>query len=93
MLHAKLSPSASSRWIACPGSVQLCEKINREEKPSPYAEEGTKAHNLSQLMFNNPNEEWFEGYDDDEMYTYVREYFNYVMTYISPEQKFILKLH
>ena len=81
MLHAKLSPSASSRWIACPGSVQLCEKINREEKPSPYAEEGTKAHNLSQLMFNNPNEEWFEGYDDDEMYTYVREYFNYVMTY------------
>lgn len=80
MLHAKLSPSASSRWMACPGSVQLSAEITKEEKPSPYAEEGTKAHDLSELMFNNPNEEWFEGYDD-EMHTYVREYFNYVMTY------------
>lgn len=83
MLHAKLSPSSSSRWMACPGSVNMAGEITREEKPSPYAEEGTKAHDLSKLMFDNPNEEWFEGYDD-EMHTYVREYFNYVITHHIP---------
>jgi len=40
--HAKLAPSASKRWISCPGSVQLSENI--PETTSVYAEEGSEAH-------------------------------------------------
>jgi hypothetical protein len=40
--HAKLSASSAERWMACPGSVRMCEgKVSRTSK---YAEEGTTAH-------------------------------------------------
>lgn len=44
--HAKLAPSAASRWMACPGSVRLSAAI--EEIPSAYAAEGTAAHMLAE---------------------------------------------
>jgi CRISPR/Cas system-associated exonuclease Cas4 (RecB family) len=44
-LHAKLSPSAAHRWMACPGSVQLSEKAPPKES-STFADEGTAAHML-----------------------------------------------
>ena len=45
--HARLSPSGASRWIACPASVLMSEKVPREE--SIYAREGTLAHALAEL--------------------------------------------
>lgn len=45
--HAVLSPSAAERWLACPGSVLLCENI--PGSTSEYAEEGTCAHELGEL--------------------------------------------
>lgn len=45
--HAKLSPSASERWLVCPGSVGLSEQFPDES--SIYAEEGTCAHALAEL--------------------------------------------
>jgi hypothetical protein len=47
--HAKLSPSTASRWLACPGSVALSEKVEQPE-PSIYAKEGTAAHKLAELL-------------------------------------------
>lgn len=47
--HAEFSPSAMKRIIACPGSVELCKKAP-PQPPSPYAEEGTQAHNLAEAM-------------------------------------------
>ena len=45
--HAKLSPSAASRWIGCPGSVALCATLPKA--PSTfYADEGTAAHALAE---------------------------------------------
>lgn len=45
--HSRLSPSASHRWIECPGSVAWSEKV--PQKPSGvYAEEGTAAHLLGE---------------------------------------------
>ena len=45
--HAKLSPSAASRWINCPGSVALCATLPKP--PSTfYADEGTSAHALAE---------------------------------------------
>ncbi|MFS1514586.1 DUF2800 domain-containing protein [Chengkuizengella sp. SCS-71B] len=45
--HAKLSASGSSRWLACPGSVRLEEMF--PDTSSSYADEGTAAHELSEL--------------------------------------------
>ncbi|BAQ16069.1 DUF2800 domain-containing protein [Methyloceanibacter caenitepidi] len=45
--HAKLAPSASHRWIHCPGSIKASEGI--DEKSSVYANEGTAAHELAAI--------------------------------------------
>lgn len=44
MKHALLSASSSNRWINCPPSARLCEKIIDGVKS--YALEGTEAHSL-----------------------------------------------
>lgn len=49
--HARLSPSSASRWLQCPGSVALIDALppERRDRPSPYADEGTRAHELAEL--------------------------------------------
>lgn len=49
--HAVLSPSASKRWLSCPPSARLEEKINLAigESTSVYAQEGTALHALAEL--------------------------------------------
>ena len=47
--HARLSPSSSDRWISCPASVRLIEKLPRDNRTSVYAEEGTTAHAMAEL--------------------------------------------
>lgn len=46
--HAKLSPSASERWLSCPASIRMEEQVPREPS-SIYAQEGTVAHELGEL--------------------------------------------
>lgn len=46
--HAKLSPSASERWLACPASIRMETKVPAEPESS-YAREGTIAHELAEL--------------------------------------------
>lgn len=45
--HALLSASGAKRWLSCPPSARLSE--NFENKSSVFAEEGTFAHELSEL--------------------------------------------
>jgi hypothetical protein len=49
--HAKLSPSGAHRWIECPGSVRMTAGLPR--KSSPYAAEGTAAHQLAEMCLRN----------------------------------------
>lgn len=42
--HARLNASASYRWLNCPPSVLLCEKV--ADQTSTYAKQGTDAHTL-----------------------------------------------
>ena len=45
--HKRFAASAAERWFNCPGSMRLCDRI--EERPSKYAEEGTRAHEWLQF--------------------------------------------
>lgn len=45
--HAILSASGSARWLACPPSARL--ELKFPNTTSPYAEEGTAAHELAEL--------------------------------------------
>lgn len=46
-VHALLSASAAERWLNCPPSARLTEKL--ADTPSEYAAEGTLAHALGEL--------------------------------------------
>lgn len=50
--HAKLSPSAASRWIACPGSVLMASHV-AEDRSSAAANEGTAAHELAAWVLSD----------------------------------------
>ena len=52
-VHAKLSASGASRWMACPPSADLEEQF--PDKESEFAVEGTLAHSLAEqiLRYNN----------------------------------------
>lgn len=47
--HAVCSASSASRWLACPGSVGMCQEAPPPPQ-SPYAEEGTRAHELAERI-------------------------------------------
>ena len=67
--HAYLSASASHRWLACPPSAKLCAQ--EEDQGSPYAQQGTDAHELCQYLVEkalgydvrDPTEDltWYDG--------------------------------
>lgn len=52
MTHARLAPSAASQWIACPASIKLAESLNLKEEESPYAREGSAAHELAAMCLD-----------------------------------------
>lgn len=56
--HAKFSPSACSRWLNCPGSINLTKDIKQEF--SHHAAVGTAAHALLEtcLLKNEVPESW-----------------------------------
>lgn len=50
-LHAILSASSAKRWMSCPPSARLEEKLRDRfgDRSSPFAEEGSRAHALAEL--------------------------------------------
>lgn len=71
--HSPLGASSMYRWRACPGSVKLCQGI--KSKPSSYAEEGTKAHEVAAKYLETGHwpEEAVDGDILDAVDVYVRE--------------------
>ena len=74
--HARFSPSQAYRIKECPGSVALCEQAP-PEPPSPYAEEGTRAHeHLERLMIRTRASDWDTVPED--MRPHLRVFTDYV---------------
>lgn len=86
MSHAKLSPSASERWMNCPASVKAIALMPETvDESSSFAAEGTAAHDLAAtcLTTGMPPEAFkhtvFSGYlPDKEMLINVQTYLDYI---------------
>ena len=78
--HALLSPSAASRWMECTAAPGL--EADLTEKPSPYAQEGTRAHALAEyearLAVGIETPETPPEADDEEMRDAAKFYAAYV---------------
>ena len=89
--HAYLSASASHRWLACPPSAKLCAQ--EEDRGSPYAQQGTDAHELCQYLVEkalgyrvrDPTEDltWY----DAEMQEAAEGYCSFVMEQVANAKK------
>lgn len=53
--HARLSPSASSRWLTCTPSVVFSAPYEKERKDTTFTAEGTAAHALAELKLQFDN--------------------------------------
>lgn len=51
--HALLGASSAHRWLTCPPSARLEEKVGVPDKGSVYAEEGTVAHEYAEIELSN----------------------------------------
>ena len=90
--HAYLPASASPMWLACPPSAKLCAQ--QEDHGSPYAQQGTDAHELCQYLVEkalgynvrDPTEDltWY----DAEMQEAAEGYCSFVMEQVAEAKKF-----
>jgi hypothetical protein len=80
--HALCSASSAERWLECPGSVGLSMTVP-EPPTSPYALEGTKAHEFSETILHQWLKDNYSLSDsfleerrkeNEEMYEYVMQY-------------------
>mgnify|MGYP003643320772 FL=1 len=70
--HAKLSASGAHRWMACPGSVNA--EAGLPDKTSPFAEEGTQAHEVAEKALRggwNADTVWSRKDLADPLQTYI----------------------
>lgn len=60
--HAKLSPSSASRWMNCPGSIEMVELYEDEDTGNPFAHEGTILHGIMEdcLRHNRDPYDWLD---------------------------------
>ena len=85
--HAYLAASASERWLHCPPSAKLCAQ--EEDQGSPYAQQGTDAHELCQHLLEkalgrqtrDPTEDLT--YYDAEMQEAAEGYASFVMEQVA----------
>ena len=74
-VHSNLGASNAHRWLVCAGSVEAERGI--ADKESPFAAEGTRAHELGELALRT-SDTALGTFEDQEMAEYVRVYTDYV---------------
>lgn len=83
--HALISPSGAKRSFTCYGSILLSKDI--PSTTSPFAEEGTLAHDHIQKILTTHFEKGekhtkplFQDIEDEEMAAYIAEYYEFIKT-------------
>lgn len=79
--HAKLSPSSAARWLSCPASIRMINEhtISGQDDESPFAREGTIAHDLAEIEASY----YFELISEE---TYREEYNRWLAEEFAPQQ-------
>ena len=87
--HARLSPSAAHRWINCPGSLSLTEKLPRTT--NKFAEEGTAAHELAEKALQRPVRDVyaFEGDMSSNGFEFTHAMCEFVETYVKTVENYL----
>ena len=67
--HARFSPSAAHRWLACPGSLLAEEAL--PQTTSEFAEEGTMAHDIAEKRLKKKKHKKVTPEMDEEVAKYV----------------------
>ena len=83
MAHALLSASASERWINCPPSARLTERM--PDRSTPYATEGTLAHAIAENRLRharNPSDRDRLDAELEELKTHP-QYANSMLDYVA----------
>ena len=57
--HALLGASSAARWLACPASARATEGLQDDE--TPYAAEGTRAHEMCETALRRKLAKWEDG--------------------------------
>jgi hypothetical protein len=94
--HSKFSPSGSSQWLNCPGSVDA--QLGYPNETSDAAEEGTLAHSLAELCLksNSQASYFIDKYIngkiiDESMAGYVQEYLDYINSFRVPTSTLLVE--
>ena len=87
-LHAKLSPSSSDRWLACPASIVRAPET--EDEGSEAAHEGTAAHAFAAYCLETRSNAMtasfpikYKEYDDPDLRMHIQTYYDYVMRLVA----------
>lgn len=91
--HARFSPSASHRWMHCPGSLALETIFPVERTSSKYAAEGTAAHQLLEMVLTDGLEATdYQGLEitaDGYKFTVTKEMADYVQTVADHVRRYV----
>lgn len=86
--HAKRhSPSAAERWMTCPGSVKAC--LGLPDSSSKYADEGTAAHELGELILNGADGASLVGKFAENGVEFTQDMLTHVMKYVTYVQDLV----
>lgn len=91
MAHALLSASDSKRWINCPSAARATQGMS--DKKTSYAEEGTLAHNISEILLKKASGQLSARTATSKLNAakksehYVDEMLDYCNTYVSYVQE------
>ena len=80
--HARLSPSDAKRWLGCPASIEMVERMEADPEQaglllpdsSPYAQEGTLAHAVAAEVLEGGGVKGV----DEAMLAHAKRYTQYV---------------
>jgi hypothetical protein len=68
--HSIISPSGASKWMGCTGSAYMEQNFGEEDQVNTFADEGTLAHEIAELIIRYNLSEMYEASEQEFMYNH-----------------------